>query len=310
MSKPDTTPASQSGGRTKSEIWRRQRQREDRAARYAAFAFIVAIVAALGLLAVYLAGGQVQAEGLLLFVAFGAVGIGLALWVRVIVGPTVVVEERYPMRSEPTDRDAFEELYEQSLGEAVSGGRRRFLLRLLTGAGASLGLALLIPFRSLGPGPENALFRTDWKPGSRLVTFEGTPVRAVDVIPEQVLTVFPEGATGSADSQAILVGVEPERLDRSQLDQPTAEGMVVYSKICTHAGCPVGLYRAAVAELLCPCHQSTFDVLRGAVVLSGPAGRPLPQLPIEIDGDGFVVAIDDFREPVGPSFWNMTRGDA
>ncbi len=309
MSKPDPTPATPSGGKTKAQQWRDQRRREDRAARWAALSFLVAIAAALALLVVYVIGGQTQAEGVLLFVAFGAVGIGIAIWVKVIVGPQVVVEDRYPMRSGEADREAFQQLYRDTLGEAASGGRRRFLARLLTGAGASLGLALLIPLRSLGPGPERSLFNTSWRAGSRLVTAEGDPVRADDIIPDQVVTVFPEGSTGAADSQAILVGLRPNRFDASLLEQPTVEGLVVYSKICTHAGCPVGLYRARAGELLCPCHQSTFDVNRGAAVLSGPAGRPLPQLPIDVDTDGYLVALSDFTEPVGPSFWNMTRGD-
>jgi ubiquinol-cytochrome c reductase iron-sulfur subunit len=84
------------------------------------------------------------------------------------------------------------------------------------------------------------------------------------------------------------------------------EGCVGYSKICTHAGCPVGLYRSEAHQLLCPCHQSTFDVLRGAVPVFGPAARPLPQLPMEVDADGYLVARGDFHEPVGPSFWNVT----
>jgi ubiquinol-cytochrome c reductase iron-sulfur subunit len=308
MATPDRRPpATPAGGKTKAEQWREQRKREDRAARWAAISFLVAIIASLSLFIVYVSGGQVQLEGLALFIAFAGVGIGLAIWVRMIVGPDEIVEERYPMRSDDVERTAFEELYAASLGEAVAGGRRRFLLRLLVGAGASLGLALLIPIRSLGPGPRNELFRTDWREGSRVVDAEGRPIHPEDISPDQVVTVFPEGATGSADSQAILVGLRPDA--QPKLDEPTADGIVVYSKICTHAGCPVGLYRAAVAELLCPCHQSTFDVVHGGEVLSGPAGRPLPQLPIEVGQDGYLVAMSDFREPVGPSFWNMTRGD-
>lgn len=302
------SPKTHAEAKTKAQQWREQRKKEDRAARWAAISFLVAIVAALGLLVVYISGGQTQLEGLTLFIAFSAVGVGLAIWLRYIVGHQRVVEERYPMRSEEDDRDAFEELFTETLGEAAVGGRRRFLLRLLTGAGASLGLALLVPLRSLGPGPEKELFNTQWRPGSRVVDAEGEPVRAEDVVPDQAITVFPEGATGSADSQAILVGTRPGLLDMSALAHPTVDGIVIYSKICTHAGCPVGLYRAAVGELLCPCHQSTFDVNNGAAVLSGPAGRPLPQLPIEVGPDGVLVALSDFPEPVGPSFWNMTSG--
>jgi ubiquinol-cytochrome c reductase iron-sulfur subunit len=291
----------------KAEQWRARQAAADRAARHAAWAFSIAIVACLGLVVTYLAGGQTQVEGLLLFVAFFAIGIGLAVWVKRIVGPQEVVEDRYPMRSADEDRDRFEEAVEETLDQVGLGDRRRFLLRLLTGAGASLGLALLIPLRSLGPGPENELFFTAWTPGARLVDPEGRAIRAEDVVSDQVVTVFPEGHVGSADSQAVLVGTREGLLQRDQLVTETVDGMVVYSKICTHAGCPVGLYRARAGELLCPCHQSTFDVNRGAVPVSGPAGRALPQLPIGVNDQGFLVALGDFSAPVGPSFWNMTR---
>jgi ubiquinol-cytochrome c reductase iron-sulfur subunit len=82
------------------------------------------------------------------------------------------------------------------------------------------------------------------------------------------------------------------------------QGFVAYSKICTHAGCPVGLYQAQLHELLCPCHQSNFDVLSGARPLFGPAAVALPQLPLRITPDGFLAATGDFSEPVGPYFWH------
>jgi ubiquinol-cytochrome c reductase iron-sulfur subunit len=292
---------------TKAEAWRRRREQEDRGTRIAALSFVVAILAAFALMAVYIAGGQTQLEGVLLFLAFGAVGTGLGVWGKKIVGPKIVVEERYPHRSTEQDRDAFEAAYEESLGEAVVGGRRRFLLRLLAGAGASLGLALLVPLRSLGPGPGGDMFVTEWEPGRRLVDASGDAIRAQDVGADEVLTVFPEGAEGDAKAQALLIGTRPDALDHGALEAETVDNLVCYSKICTHAGCPVGLYRASVGELICPCHQSTFDVNHAAEVVSGPAGRPLPQLPLGVDGDGYLVATGDFTEPVGPSFWNMTR---
>src|SRR5690606_26047816 len=105
-----------------------------------------------------------------------------------------------------------------------------------------------------------------------------------------------------------LIRVDPDELrlppERAEW---APEGLVAYSKICTHVGCPVGLYRETTHELLCPCHQSTFDVLRGARPVFGPATRSLPQLPITIDDEGYVVAISDYTEPVGPSFWNRER---
>jgi ubiquinol-cytochrome c reductase iron-sulfur subunit len=124
-----------------------------------------------------------------------------------------------------------------------------------------------------------------------------------------VLTVFPEGHVGSADGQTLLIHVGEGRLQLTGERAGWApEGFVAYSKVCTHAGCPVGLYRASQASLICPCHQSTFDVLRGAVPTFGPAARPLPQLPIQLV-DGEFRALGDFPEPVGPSFWDLTRDE-
>ena len=211
------------------------------------------------------------------------------------------------MRSPQETRDEFEAAYHDALGEATTTGRRRFLLRLLGGAGASLGLALLVPFRSLGPTPQDEMFTTTWREGVRLADTEGREIQAADVSPDEVITVFPADAIDDPSAQAILVGTREGQLEPDALPGATVEGMVCYSKICTHAGCPVGLYRAAAGELLCPCHQSTFDVHRAAAVVSGPAGRGLPQLPIGTDDEGYLIALGDFSEPVGPSFWNLTH---
>ncbi len=293
---------------------REQRAREDRATRWAALAFGVAILASLGLLVLYLAGGDTQWEGLLLFVTFGAVGVGLGVWVRVIIGPESLVEDRHPMRAGEAERQAFGTEFAASLGEASAGGRRRFLFRLLGGVGASVALALTAPLLSFGPifsrDARNDLFVTAWHEGVRLATAEGEELRAEDVLVDQLVTVFPSGFDHPADAQAVLIGTRPDQLDTSVLPFPdgVVDGLVCYSKICTHAGCPVGLYRAAAAELLCPCHQSTFDVRNAARVVSGPAGRALPQLPIGVDDEGYLVALGEFSAPVGPSFWNMTQG--
>jgi ubiquinol-cytochrome c reductase iron-sulfur subunit len=130
-------------------------------------------------------------------------------------------------------------------------------------------------------------------------------------VPEDgFLTVFPEGAEGAADAQTLLIHVRsgslklpPERM------AGVPEGThVAYSKICTHAGCPVGLYRAESQSLICPCHQSQFDVSDGAKPFFGPAARPLPQLPLGVDDQGVLIAQGDFSAPVGPAFWDMNRG--
>jgi ubiquinol-cytochrome c reductase iron-sulfur subunit len=281
-----------------------RRDREERATRWAAASFFVAILGSLSLMAVYLSGGQTQLEGLSLFVAFGGVGVGLGIWVRVIIDEPHVIEPRHAPGQEPAAaRAAFGDEFESAMGDAAPGGSRRFLLKMLAGVGASLGLALLVPLRSLGPGPASELFTTPWTGGQRLVTNEGEEVRASDIGVDQVVTVFPADAVGSADGQAVLIGLRPEREDLNRAPHP--DGLACFSKICTHAGCPVGLYRASVGELLCPCHQSTFDVYDNAEPLSGPTGRPLPSLPFGIDSEGFLVAMSDFTAPVGPSFWNL-----
>jgi ubiquinol-cytochrome c reductase iron-sulfur subunit len=121
-----------------------------------------------------------------------------------------------------------------------------------------------------------------------------------------VLTVFPNGDSSDPNSATLLIRVAPELLQLPEDRVGWApDGFIAYSKICTHAGCPVGLYRASQHTLICPCHQSEFDVLRGAVPINGPAARPLPQLRIERQADGTLVALGDFSDPVGPSFWNM-----
>jgi ubiquinol-cytochrome c reductase iron-sulfur subunit len=137
---------------------------------------------------------------------------------------------------------------------------------------------------------------------------DGEPAHREELEVGSILTVFPEGVPGSPDGQTVLIRVDPGEL-RLPPDRAAwaPEGFVAYSKICTHAGCPVGLFRAETHELICPCHQSTFDVLEGARPRSGPAARPLPQLPIQLQPDGTFVALGDYPEPVGPSFWDMSR---
>jgi ubiquinol-cytochrome c reductase iron-sulfur subunit len=270
------------------------------AERRIAVAFVVATVSALALAGVYVSGGQPQAEGALLFLSLGGVGVGLVLWGRHLLGDQEVTEERKELEASEEEREGVGAALESDAGL----GRRRFLGRLLAGAAGALGLAALFPVRSLGPSPGDRLRRTAWHPGVRLIDQEGRLVRADTVTPDGVLTVFPEGHAEAADAQAVLVRVEPERIrHRKGRETWTPEGNVAYSKICTHVGCPVGLYQAPTHELVCPCHQSTFDVLDGARPLFGPATRSLPQLPLALDPEGFLVAHADFDEPVGPGYW-------
>jgi ubiquinol-cytochrome c reductase iron-sulfur subunit len=135
----------------------------------------------------------------------------------------------------------------------------------------------------------------------------GNPLRPDQLAVNGVLTVYPEGHVESGDSQTLLIRLPPEVAPPGQKKGWTVGGVVAFSKICTHAGCPVGLYQAATQELFCPCHQSTFSVRQGAAPVFGPATRPLPQLPIGVDDEGFLVALSDYREPVGPGYWSRGR---
>ncbi|MGI8773528.1 MAG: ubiquinol-cytochrome c reductase iron-sulfur subunit [Actinomycetota bacterium] len=272
-----------------------------RTERVVSVAFGFSMVASVALVVVYLTGGQVQLEGLLLGVALGGLGVGISVWAVLLMTGEEITEER------PSLGD--DEMVEAAEDAAAAGEvtRRKALVRLLAGAGGALGGALAIPALSLGPTPGDTLFETSWTPGARLVDAAGKPIRPGDLVPQSVTTVFPEGHVGSADAQTLLIRLDadPEALPGREDWAPA--NCIGYSKICTHAGCPVGLYRAEDHELLCPCHQSTFDVLRGAVPTFGPADRALPQLPLAIDSDGYLVAQADFPEPVGPGFWNIDR---
>ncbi|MGH9040238.1 MAG: cytochrome bc1 complex Rieske iron-sulfur subunit [Acidimicrobiia bacterium] len=270
-----------------------------------AFALVVATAAALGLSAVYVAGGQPQLEGALLGVSLGGVGIAVLLWARHLFPDEEVEGERPALASRPEDLTAFEASFEA--GER-SFARRRFLTRLLGTALGALGLSALFPIRSLGPSPGRDLFHTAWRRGSRLVTEDGRLLRPGDLEVGGVLTVFPQGHTEAQDSATLLIRVEPELLQPGpERADWSPEGHIAYSKICTHVACPVGLYQEDEHRLLCPCHQSTFEVLHEARPVFGPATRPLPQLPLAVDDEGYLVARSDYPEPIGPAFWNRQR---
>jgi ubiquinol-cytochrome c reductase iron-sulfur subunit len=275
--------------------------RERSIERAAATAFVVSAAAGIGLMIVYWRGGQPQLEGLLIAVAFGGLAVGLAFWANGLMHGGPYVEEREQLIADPAAAAAL-----QADLERHGIARRTLLRRTLVLAGAGIGAALLFPLRSLGPKPGRELLRTPWAPGVRVVTLDGTPVRAEQVPLDGLLTVFPESAPGSADGQTVMVRVPPDQLHLSpERTGWTVNGIIAFSKVCTHAGCPVGLYEASSRQLLCPCHQSAFDVLRGALPVSGPAAWPLPQLPLAVDADGVLHATGDFSEPVGPGWWKV-----
>jgi ubiquinol-cytochrome c reductase iron-sulfur subunit len=286
------TPFGSRPGAPEGEAGRPVVVRPSRPERRVAAAFGLTALAAAGFALVYALGGQTQLEGVLLALAFASLAYGLGAWANHLMPGGPFVEEHEPFASPSGERAAFAAEYRQDV-EAIS--RRRLLGRALTLAVGALGAALLFPVRSLGPRPGRALFRTPWQAGARAVTADGSPVRAGDLPVGGVLTVFPEGHVDAGDAAALLV--------RTQEGGGSPGGLLAHSKLCTHAGCPVGLYEPESELLFCPCHQSVFDLRDGARPVAGPATRPLPRLPIELGADGQVRATGDFDGPVGPGFW-------
>jgi ubiquinol-cytochrome c reductase iron-sulfur subunit len=254
---------------------------------------------------------ETQFLGLSLGLSFVLIGAALVVTGRHLI-VTEEIEEDYPAEEHPEEQETLVQVVEES-GDRLT--RKRLFLLSLGGAGAALGVALLTPVVSLGPvfrvGP---LLGTPWRRGRRLVDEDDRPWRASDIEEGTFYTAFPEGADKEdLGSSVVLVRLPKDRFQLpAQLARYPADGIVAYSKICTHAGCAISLYRVPTfaptqprPALVCPCHYSTFDPATGGKVLFGPAGRSLPQLPLELDGQGFLRAAGTFDEPVGPSWWGV-----
>ncbi|MBM9433261.1 cytochrome bc1 complex Rieske iron-sulfur subunit [Flaviflexus equikiangi] len=259
--------------------------------------------------------------GLGLAIGFGGIGFAAIYWAKALMNDEEQVEERHTSRTSPEDQAEAMEILRQ--GVADSGiARRPFITAALGGALALVPLPFIVPLIA-NLGQEDGwnigkLKHTMWAKGTRLMT-DGPhdmsrPIKMEDVTIGSVFHVIPEGlndlshAEGYAEEKAKAV-VLLIRLDEKDLKQPenSLDGIVAFSKICTHVGCPVALYEQQTHHLLCPCHQSTFDVADGAKVVFGPAKRPLPQLPITVDDEGYIIAEGDFPEPVGPSYWERKK---
>lgn len=268
--------------------------------------FILAILAVFALGWIYVQGGNAQIEGAALFVLFGGIGFGMAAWGKWLMPKGPFVEEREVLTSEE-DQEKFADSFRR--GQVVVEGRRSFLVKLLVTAMGVMGAIFLFPLRSLSPTRPSAngpLYKTQWKKGVLVVDENNNPVHVNDLEVGGALTVFPQNYTDAEDDQTMLL-----RASETPVFPPgqpwkkrwSPQGYIAYSKVCTHAGCPVGQYEAAFQELLCPCHESTFDVLNAAAVVFGPAPRPLPQLPITVDSNGYLRALSGYGEPIGPGFW-------
>ena len=290
--------------------------RPDRAAENLVLAlFAAATLCALAVPVIY-AWDAIPNQTQFLGLAFGLAFAFLAA-ASVVIGKRLVVteelEEEYST-THPDEIEAVEQIVDES-GDRFT--RKRLLVLAGAGAGTALGAAMLTPAASLGPVFDvSSLYRTPWRRGIRLVDEAGRALLADEIEEETFYTAYPEHADREQmGAPLVIVRLEPAELKLPDERRGWApDGILAYSKICTHAGCAIALYRKpnfAPTEprpaLVCPCHYSTFDVANGGEVLFGPAGRPLPQLPLQVDESGELRAAGNFSGAVGPSWWGVRR---
>jgi ubiquinol-cytochrome c reductase iron-sulfur subunit len=253
--------------------------------------------------------------GLGLAVAVFFIGAAAVHWAKTLMPDEEWVEERHQIEGSDETREIAAGIITDGLDESGIG-RRPVIVTAMAVALTALPIAVLAPLSTLGPLPGNKLHHTFWKKGLRITRdTDGTPIKASEVALNSIFHVMPEGLTEDnedyleerAKAATVLIRIDPALGQNQDSLDNGFEGILAFSKICTHVGCPVALYEQQTHHMLCPCHQSTFDVTDGAKVIFGPAHRPLPQLPIEVDAEGYLVARGDFPEPIGPSFWDLHK---
>ncbi|AIR97968.1 ubiquinol-cytochrome c reductase iron-sulfur subunit [Streptomyces glaucescens] len=297
-----------------------------RSERAVALLFTVSMLATIGFIAAFVTipvhktvyifplghiGALNFALGVTLGVALFCIGAGAVHWGRTLMSDHELVQERHPIEAPADVRAQVFEDFRQGAKESQLG-RRKLIRNTMFGAMAMVPLSGVVLLRDLGPLPEDKLRHTLWRKGKLIVNMNtNEPLRPSDVAVGSLTFAKPEGLEEHdhgfqneiAKAALMLVRIEPEDIkDKRELEW-SHEGIVAYSKICTHVGCPISLYEQQTHHVLCPCHQSTFDLADGARVIFGPAGHPLPQLRIGVNDEGYLEALGDFEEPVGPAFW-------
>lgn len=251
-------------------------------------------------------------------------GVGIIQWAKKIMGDQEMVEMRHPAASSAEDRaDTLKDLND---GINESGfGRRPMIRRSLFLSMGFLALPTVIMLRDMGPLPHGHR-NTVWKKGMRVVNdVAGTPIKPSDLQVGQLVNAEPaimyekdeeghpvlhgtELLAAKSKAAVIVVRMRPEDISPSKgRENWGVDGILCYSKICTHVGCPISLWEQQTHHLLCPCHQSTFDLADNGKVVFGPAHRPLPQLPLAVDAEGYLIAVSDFPEIVAPSYPELAR---
>lgn len=260
------------------------------------------------------------ALGLGLFFALMGIGLAAVHWAKTLMSDHEKSEERHPQRSSDETREAAVAVLKE--GAEDSGIARRGVLKgAVVTSLALFPLTIAVPLiSSIGGDWDISKFKhTIWRRGTRLaIDPTGKLIKPEDITIGSIVHVIPDVPAEertthhwiTEKAKAIVLLVRLDQADLKETEERKSwsyDGIVAYSKICTHVGCPVALYEQQTHHLLCPCHQSTFDVADGAKVVFGPAKRPLPQLPIMVDDEGYLVAQHDFDEPVGPSYWERLK---
>jgi ubiquinol-cytochrome c reductase iron-sulfur subunit len=307
--------------------------RAKRVEKVVAACFLVAALAGFAFLVFYATIGVGSLTGALhsnlalggtMALTFLLLGIGATLWVRHLMPTVELTEQRHPMASTPQERAAFKETFAEG-ADTSQFVKRPIVRRSLMLATLPLAVAPVFLLRDTGPLPGTSLDNTVWRKGLRLLVYgTGRPITSAEFSsPGSIISVGPEGYLDDDDAMAkaavTLIKFRPGELVFGPNARPggptkpdtvvpnwTVDNIVAYSKICTHLGCPAALYDQNTHDILCPCHQSTFDATLGAKVIFGPATRPLPQLPIGVDSQGYLIATGPFNQPVGPSFWERS----
>lgn len=302
-------------------------KREKRVERSIAFLLLLTGVSAAAFIVIYVAWPYDYEQGyhadklytpllgLTMGVALFALGAAIIVWVKKLMPEEVAVQDRHD-NNPRLDERALTAATILNMADETGIKRRPLLKGALAVGAAPLGLMALVPLGALikDPHPDDKkspLFTTGFSEGVRLVRKDGTPIRPGEVSAGGLETVFPGIPHGStleyADSPTLLIHLREEDAaefkPRKGYEDAHYGNYFAYSKICTHAGCPASLFEQQTNRLLCPCHQSQFDVKDSCRPIFGPATRRLPQLPITVDEDGYFVATSDFKEAIGPSFW-------
>jgi ubiquinol-cytochrome c reductase iron-sulfur subunit len=249
--------------------------------------------------------------GMSLGIALFAIGAGAVHWARTLMSDEELIAERHPIEADPETKAQVLADFAQGAKESQFG-RRKLIRNTLFGALSLVPLTGVVLLRDLGPLPQQKLRHTLWSAGKLLINQNtNKPLRPEDVTVGSLTFAVPDGLTEDqadfaeqiAKAALMIIRIAPENIKDNRERAWAYQGIVAFSKICTHVGCPISLYEQQTHHVLCPCHQSTFDLSDGARVIFGPAGHALPQLRISVNSDGYLEALGDFSEPVGPAFW-------